>query len=285
MGIIYKIYNDINDKVYIGQTARTMERRWKEHLNAAKGAERDTVLYNAMRKYGIEHFHITMIRECLESELNHYEELYIKSYNSLIPNGYNMTLGGEKGKKLDYDDVIQKYFECGQNEAEVYRRYGIHPSTTAYILKEKNYTPQPNYIKQGVEYYECDVNNNIIGYFNNATEIAEKYKDLDITVAGIHNYIAHQLNERQKSYKGKYFCRVYDYDLYKTRTHKGHKGYKPVQCIETGMEFEKLADAARWVLDTYPEYKGSIDTIAANISKAIRNSHNSYKHSWKFIEK
>ena len=286
MGAIYKIYNDVNDKVYIGQTVRTAERRWAEHKNAAiNELYRETILYNAMRKYGVDKFHMIVIRECDESELDYYEELYINAYNSLAPNGYNMTTGGEKGKKLDYDDVVKKYFECGQNETEVQRRYGIQRSTVAYILKEKGYTPQPNYIKQGIEYYECDADNNIIGHFNNAMEIVEKYKDLDMTVAGIHNYIAHQMNERHKSYRGKYFCRVYDYDIYKTRNHKGHRGYKPVCCIETGMEFEKLADAARWVLKTYPEYQGSIDTIAANISKAIKNNHNSYKHSWKFIEK
>ena len=30
-GIIYKITNTINGKVYIGKTLETMEKRWKEH--------------------------------------------------------------------------------------------------------------------------------------------------------------------------------------------------------------------------------------------------------------
>lgn len=285
MGVIYKIYNDINDKVYIGQTIRTADRRWKEHLNAAKKGERGTILYDAMRKYGIENFHMEVVRECDEDMLDYYENLYIKNYNSLTPNGYNMTTGGEKGKKLNYDEVVKLYFECNQNEAEVYRKYGIAPSTIGYILKEKGITPEPNYVKQGVEYYECDADNNIIKHFNNAHEIEEEYKDLGITVEGIHNYIGHQINELQKTYKGKYFCRVYDYEVYKTRCHKGHKGYKAVKCLETGMEFEKLADAARWIKEEYPEYKGSIDTIAANISKSINHNHSSYKYNWKFLEK
>lgn len=33
MGFIYKISNDINDKVYIGKTNFTIEDRWKEHLH------------------------------------------------------------------------------------------------------------------------------------------------------------------------------------------------------------------------------------------------------------
>ena len=37
MGYIYKIINDINDKIYIGQTIRTIEERWKEHLKESNG--------------------------------------------------------------------------------------------------------------------------------------------------------------------------------------------------------------------------------------------------------
>jgi len=32
MGYIYIIKNDINDKIYIGQTSRSIEVRWKEHV-------------------------------------------------------------------------------------------------------------------------------------------------------------------------------------------------------------------------------------------------------------
>ena len=32
MAFIYKITNDINEKVYIGMTTRSVEVRWKEHI-------------------------------------------------------------------------------------------------------------------------------------------------------------------------------------------------------------------------------------------------------------
>ena len=32
MGYIYKITNNINGKVYIGKTTKTVEERWKGHL-------------------------------------------------------------------------------------------------------------------------------------------------------------------------------------------------------------------------------------------------------------
>lgn len=57
MGFIYKIYNDVNNKVYVGQTNGTIEERFKQHLKKVNSVDRKTYpLYNAMRKYGIEHF-------------------------------------------------------------------------------------------------------------------------------------------------------------------------------------------------------------------------------------
>jgi len=32
MGYIYKIINNVNNKIYIGQTSRSIESRWKEHI-------------------------------------------------------------------------------------------------------------------------------------------------------------------------------------------------------------------------------------------------------------
>ena len=58
MSYIYKIINDINDKVYIGQTSYSLETRFKEHLYKVN---LDRPLYRAMRKYGIDNFHIEEI--------------------------------------------------------------------------------------------------------------------------------------------------------------------------------------------------------------------------------
>lgn len=92
MGFIYKITNDINDKIYIGQTTQTIEQRWKQHQYSAKYYKYE--LYNAINKYGIEHFKIEIVEECDNSELNTKEIYWIKKYNS-YEKGYNMTLGGE----------------------------------------------------------------------------------------------------------------------------------------------------------------------------------------------
>jgi len=94
-----------------------------------------------MNKYGIDKFHIEILKECPNNELNDYEKAYIKEYNSVAPNGYNLTYGGDGNIRLDYDWVIEKYYECNQNEAELYRKYKIHPITTKYILHNANIIP------------------------------------------------------------------------------------------------------------------------------------------------
>ena len=52
-GTIYKIQNNINNKIYIGLTTRNVNIRWEEHKKAAlsDAEEFENVhLYNGMRK-------------------------------------------------------------------------------------------------------------------------------------------------------------------------------------------------------------------------------------------
>ena len=60
---IYLIRNNINNKIYIGQST-DIHRRWLEHLRSGqpekycKKSERDsnTPIHKAMQKYGVENF-------------------------------------------------------------------------------------------------------------------------------------------------------------------------------------------------------------------------------------
>ena len=63
MPYIYKIVNNLNQKIYIGKTNRSIEERFKEHIRKAN-QNIDRPLYRAIRKYGIENFTINQIEEC-----------------------------------------------------------------------------------------------------------------------------------------------------------------------------------------------------------------------------
>ena len=110
-GFIYKITNEINDKVYIGKTLHSsIEQRFAEHCNdALKELENKRPLYSAMRKYGVDKFHIELIEEVSLELLSEREIYWIKYYNAYGAGGYNATLG-EDGKQLyDYNAIVHGF--------------------------------------------------------------------------------------------------------------------------------------------------------------------------------
>ena len=97
MGCIYKITNKVNGKAYIGKTTRDPERRViYEHLNRKKhGCQH---LERAIQKYGKENFTWEILHDgILPKLLDSFEIEAIKKHNTLSPNGYNLTEGGEGG--------------------------------------------------------------------------------------------------------------------------------------------------------------------------------------------
>lgn len=105
---IYKITNQINRKVYIGQS-KYIEKRWNKHKSTAFNSNDHNYnchLYRAIRKYGIENFSFEILEECLVSELNDKERYYIKLYDSFF-NGYNLTFGGDgSGSEINKEKII-----------------------------------------------------------------------------------------------------------------------------------------------------------------------------------
>jgi group I intron endonuclease len=96
--IIYKITNLMNSKKYIGQTV-SLKYRWNRHK---KSNSQCIALKNAIQKYGQENFIIEVISRCSSlQEANHREEYYIKLFNTLSPNGYNLLKGGNNRGMAD----------------------------------------------------------------------------------------------------------------------------------------------------------------------------------------
>lgn len=109
-GIIYKIENTINHKVYIGQTTEQrgfngrycckgngIERVYNYHNNRKnRNADCNVHLLNAIEKYGFDSFTVDEVFDVALSldELNSKEMFYIKQFDSFY-NGYNSTLGGD----------------------------------------------------------------------------------------------------------------------------------------------------------------------------------------------
>ena len=101
--IIYKIINQINGKLYIGQDKNNNP----DYFGSGK------ILQSAFIKYGIDNFKKEIIEECeSKEEMNEKEIFWINHYNSTDRKiGYNIALGGQGGDTISNNpnkDEIRK---------------------------------------------------------------------------------------------------------------------------------------------------------------------------------
>jgi|AntAceMinimDraft_16_1070373.scaffolds.fasta_scaffold07422_9 hypothetical protein len=90
MNFIYITTNLVNGKQYVGSH---LGEKNDSYLGSGKPA-----FSNAIKKYGKENFKREIIEECDPSMNLILETKYIKEYNTLVPNGYNISpTGGNKG--------------------------------------------------------------------------------------------------------------------------------------------------------------------------------------------
>lgn len=93
-GVVYKITNLINNKIYIGQTTQPINRRFSQHCE-----KRNSIISLAINKYGKHNFKLDVLFEAISLEqLNEKEQDYINLYDSLLPFGYNVCSGGNNFK-------------------------------------------------------------------------------------------------------------------------------------------------------------------------------------------
>lgn len=98
MGFVYKITNIVTKKLYIGQTKELDPlTRWKRHQATFTKNVGCPALRDAVKKYGVDNFKFEVLIICFDEDRFNYEKEYIKKYNTLVPNGYNILEGGIGG--------------------------------------------------------------------------------------------------------------------------------------------------------------------------------------------
>jgi group I intron endonuclease len=125
---IYKIVNLSNNKIYVGQAVSHIlnhkkyrpyghEGRFRCHISEAFSTKKNQSHYlnNAIRKYGVKDFVVELIECCEIDDADERETHYIKEFNSLYPNGYNLKNGGKvfthsnESKKRVSNGVLNYY--------------------------------------------------------------------------------------------------------------------------------------------------------------------------------
>ena len=137
-GIIYKIVNTENDKVYIGCTHATAHKRFIEHKSKSRLNYKNKIQFHiAMNRIGVDKFSVYELGSYSNDVLHDMEKFYVKEYDS-FRNGYNSDIGGNGGQ-FDYSDkeVVKKYKELGDT-TKVRKYFKTSSSVITGIMKRNN---------------------------------------------------------------------------------------------------------------------------------------------------
>ena len=205
MSFIYKITNNVNNKVYIGKTAFSIEKRFKEHCrDAFKERQEKRPLYAAMRKYGIENFSIEIIEECEDLVSSDRECYWISQYKA-FEKGYNATLGGD-GKFLYNHQEIIDALRLYPYPKEIAERFGCSVDLIYNIAKNANIQcyniGQEKNINQKKMIAQFDKNEKFIQNFNSVADAAKWCFENNFCKtlnSGVRSHIAECANSKRKS--------------------------------------------------------------------------------------
>lgn len=137
MAFIYKITNDMNNKVYVGKTNLSIKERFQQHLKDSKRPTKEhRPLYAAINKYGTEHFSIEVIEECSSDKSSDREQYWIGYYHG-YENGYNATKGGDGKQRFSHEQIahLLKKIPYPKDVADI---VGCSPDTVYIVAKEYN---------------------------------------------------------------------------------------------------------------------------------------------------
>lgn len=212
-GRIYKIVNDVNDKVYVGKTLGTLEDRFKQHCYDSERSHCEKrPLYNAIQKYGKENFHIELIEEC-DSELLSIREQYWIGYYRGYEDGYNATRGGD-GSILYNHSEIERLLRQGKTTKEIVQQIGCCIDVVYQVAKNCNIKLENKgyYYQQlkeaAVKVAQYDLDGNFIQSFDSYADAArwlyENNKIKRIT-GGVRGHIGEVCSGKRKTaYKYKW---------------------------------------------------------------------------------
>lgn len=133
MGKIYKVTNNINKKIYIGQTIQDENIRWNHHIREALNGS-DTKFHRALRKYGKDGFMWEVIEEVDNDKLNEREIYWISYYNS-YKQGYNSTTGGDLPPRNDIEIICLETNIVYSSCAEAGRQTNINKTHIAECVR------------------------------------------------------------------------------------------------------------------------------------------------------
>lgn len=261
---IYKATNTITGMSYIGQSVHP-EERLQQHLTDRR--TNTSIFHRAIDKYGADAFKWSILAKVNGKDMaNKAEKHYIRREDTMKPNGYNMTPGGDGGSMWNVRPVVRLTLD-----GEFVKRYesasatqsdGFNQSDVSHCCRNDNATCQngifmfeSDYLENGPRklvkkmpnnakaVIQCDLNGNFIKRF---PMIADAERELGIG----HNIIVSCAKGRYKTAHGFIFVYEEDYPIkdLESRVHR-KKGRKVAKVDKDTGEilgvYDRMTDAAR----------------------------------------
>lgn len=131
---IYMITNNVNAKIYIGQSVN-IKKRLIQHRET-NGSNGTSIIHQEIVKYGAENFSYSVLRKCSKEELDYFESYYIEKYNSTNEDiGYNVNTGGNFVKMTNtmLNSIIYDLQNTLDNSEKIGKRYEVSGRTIRSI--------------------------------------------------------------------------------------------------------------------------------------------------------
>lgn len=101
-GIIYLLTNKINGKKYVGQTRKSLRKRWRGHIRSSLLDKPLLLVDKFIKDVGSNNFSLVEVCSCYTFErLNYKEGFWIKKLKTRVPWGYNVRGGGWGGEQAE----------------------------------------------------------------------------------------------------------------------------------------------------------------------------------------
>lgn len=132
---IYLIENKINKKKYIGQSIN-YQKRIKEHIYGRNDCK-NSIIDRAIKKYGEYNFLFEIIDIARnQKEADEKERFYISFYKSLLPNGYNVLIGGRNQQGSWNSKKVYMYNLDGEYIREFDSAQEVQRWSNSFYLRE-----------------------------------------------------------------------------------------------------------------------------------------------------
>ncbi len=252
---IYKITNQLNNKIYIGQTTQSLSDRWIQHKAKAKKKDFSTTkheygLYNAINVYGEDSFKIELLEECASSESDAREMYYIEKYNSFMPNGYNLAKGGKGIKGYRFTEE------------------GLKKLSEAQKRIWDNRTPEERKAW----------GDNLSRKFTGVKKSEAHRKQLS-------EWAKTRIGEKNSFY-GKHHTEEFKQKMREKNLGNSYKPTVKVKCVKEGFEkeFNSYSDASFWLINEGITKSKNRTSITTTIKESIQSGRKRYGFVWYIVE-